>query len=135
MEKMSYASDICGDTCFLQRFQFSNDTLLTNGYSIAIHPKANLDALPLFKMERTWVTPARIKDTLNDGYDHYLGPLRPALELDREKIHHRFMDAKLTEDGLRQYYRHVGKDGDLDSVIELRWTVGSGLNSSSKTTP
>lgn len=136
MDKMSYISNLCGDTCFLQRFQFGADTLLTNGYSIAVYPKGNLDDLPLFQMERTWVTPQVVENSLNDGYDHYLGPLRPALKLDEEKVHYRFMDAKILEEGgVRQYYRHLGKDGELDSLIELRWTAENGQNVSSQARP
>ena len=135
MDTMSLVSSLCGDTCFLQRFQFGNDTLLTNGYSIAVYPKQKLDELPLFQMERTWVTPQHV-ESLNDGYDHYLGPLRPSLELDVEKVHYRFMDAKLLDGGgVRQYYRHLGKDGQLDSLVELRWTVETERNVSLRARP
>jgi len=132
MDRMSLISSLCGDTCFLQRFQFGADTLLTNGYSIAVYPQRNLNDLPLFQMERTWVTPKVVEGSLNDGYDHYLGPLRPALELDVEKVHYRFMDAKISEGGaVRQYYRRLGKEGELDSLVELRWTMDEERNVSS----
>ena len=122
LDMMSLVSDVCGDTCFLQRWQFGKDTLLTNGYSVAVYPKGHLKNLELYKMEKTWVTPINVEHSLNSGYDHYLGPLRPALELDKEKVHYRFMDAKLTkEGGVRQYFRHLGKDGELNSLIELHW--------------
>ena len=127
IDAMSLVSDICGDSCFLQRWQFGKDTLLTNGYSIALYPKGHLKNLELFKTEKTWVTPINVEGSLNTGYDHYLGPLRPALELDKEKVHFRFMDAKKTKHGgTRQYFRLLGKDGELDSLIELHWIKQSG---------
>ena len=130
MDKMSYISEICGDTCFLQRFQFGPDTILTNGYSIAVYPKG-LKGVPLFQMERTWAPAVPVEGSLNNGFDHYLGPLRPALELDKDKIHYRFMDAMMLEDGgVRQYFRHLGRDGELDSLVELRWTFENGSNRS-----
>jgi len=136
MDTMSYISSLCGDTCFLQRFQFGADTLLTNGYSIAVYPKRNLNDLPLFQMERTWVGSKAVEGSLNDGYDHYLGPLRPALKLEEEKVHYRFMDAKMLEGGgVRQYYRHLGKEGELDSLVELRWTMEDERNVSSRARP
>ena len=132
MDAMSLVSDVCGDTCFLQRWQFGKDTLLTNGYSIAVYPKGHLKNLELFKAEKTWVTPNQVEGSKNTGYDHYLGPLRPALKLDEEKIHYRFMDAKSTkEGGIRQYFRHLGKDGEMDSLIELHWIREGSSNTAS----
>ena len=122
IDAMSLVSDVCGDNCFLQRWQFGKDTILSNGYSVAVYPKDRLKNLELFKMEKTWPTHKIIDNSLNTGFDHYLGPLRPALEFDTEKIQYRFMDAKVThEGGVRQYYRHLGKNGELDSIIELHW--------------
>lgn len=70
------------------------------------------------------MTPKTVEGSLNDGYDHYLGPLRPALELETEKVHYRFMDAMVDGGAVRQYYRRLGRKGELDSLVELRWTVG-----------
>lgn len=47
----------------------------------------------LDKMERTWVTVINVENSTNSGYDHYLGPLRPALKLDEEKFQWRFVTA------------------------------------------
>lgn len=136
LDTMSLVSNVCGDTCFLQRWQFGKDTLLTNGYSIAMYPKGHLKSLELFKMEKTWVTPINVEDSLNNGYDHYLGPLRPALKLEKEKIHYRFMDAKLTkEGGVRQYFRHLGKDGEINELIELHWTKEDAQTSANVSIP
>ena len=104
MDGMGLVKDVCGEDCFLQRWQFGNDAILTNGYSIASYPTdaLNESTMRLDQMERTWVTPVKFPDDVNqhvagsgnDGYDHYLCPCRPALKLEEEKIHWRFMDAK-----------------------------------------
>ena len=125
MDQMSLVASVC-DTCFLQRWQFGHDTILSNGYSISLYPLGALSPtkttpLRLDKMEYTWVTPMNVEDSLNKGWDHYLGPLRPPLKLEEEKIPYRFFAAVRVDGGVRQYYRHLGKDGDMDTVVELFW--------------
>ena len=125
MDQMSLVTDIC-DTCYLQRWQFGHDTILSNGYSISIYPKGALKPtkkkpLRLDKMEYTWVTPIKVEDSRNKGWDHYLGPLRPPLKLEEEKIPYRFLAGVKVDGGVRQYYRHLGKNGEMDIVIELFW--------------
>ena len=125
MDQMSLVTDIC-DRCYLQRWQFSNDTILSNGYSISTYPKGALSPtkkkpLRLDKVEYTWVTPVKVDDSRNQGWDHYLGPLRPKLKLEEEKIPFRFLAGVKVDGGVRQYYRHLGKDGDMDAVVELFW--------------
>ena len=136
MDKMGLIKDICGEDCYLQRFMFGkDDIILTNGYAIASYPTGALKDkdLRLDQMERTWATPVLFPDDVNqhvagsgnDGYDHYLCPCRPALELEKDKIHWRFMDAKIVEGGgIRQFYRRVGKEGRMDELVELFWTRG-----------
>ena len=142
MDKMALVQDVCGDTCFLQRFLFGtgkdhDDTILTNGYSIANYPTGALHKLltsgvhateeghltSFDKMERTW-SPARpMEDTSNDGFEHYLCPCRPALELEVEKIHWRLMDATSDgQGGVRQYFRRFGREGRLEEWVELHFT-------------
>lgn len=125
MDQMSLVTDVC-DRCYLQRWQFGIDTILSNGYSISIYPKGALKQtkkkpLRLDKMEYTWVTPEKVKDSRNEGWDHYLGPLRPPIKLEEEKIPYRFLAGVKVDGGVRQYYRHLGKDGDMDTVVELFW--------------
>ena len=125
MEQMSLVTDIC-DTCYLQRWQFGQDTILSNGYSISLYPKGALKStkkklLRLDKMEYTWVTPVKVDDSYNKGWDHYLGPLRSKLKLEEEKVPYRFLAAVKVDGGVRQYYRHLGQNGDMDAVIELFW--------------
>ena len=125
MDQMSLVTDVC-DRCYLQRWKFGNDTILSNGYSISIYPRGALKTtkkkpLRLEKMEYTWVTPMKVDDSSNKGWDHYLGPLRPPLKLEDEKIPYRFLAGVKVDGGVRQYYRHLGKDGDMDTVMELFW--------------
>lgn len=125
MDQMSLVTDVC-DRCYLQRWQFGTDTILSNGYSVSIYPKGALSPrkkkqLRLDIMEYTWVTPMKVEDSYNKGWDHYLGPLRPPLKLEDEKIPYRFLAGVQVDGGVRQYYRHLGKDGDMDTVVELFW--------------
>jgi len=124
MDLMSLVTDVC-DRCYLQRWQFGTDTILSNGYSISTYPKGELmkpeNEIHLDKMERTWVTPVVVENSTNTGWDHYVGPLRPKLTLEEEKIPYRFLHASVVDGGVRQYYRHLGVDGDMDTVIELFW--------------
>lgn len=125
MDQMSLVTDVC-DRCYLQRWQFGLDTILSNGYSISIYPRGALKPtkkkpLRLDKTEYTWVTPVKVEDSYNKGWDHYLGPLRSPLKLEDEKIPYRFLAGVKIDGGVRQYYRHLGKDGDMDTVVELFW--------------
>ena len=133
MDQMSLVTDVC-DRCYLQRWQLGNDTILSNGYSISNYPRGALKTtkkkpLRLDKMEYTWVTPMKVEDSSNKGWDHYLGPLRPPLKLEDEKIPYRFLAGVKVDGGVRQYYRHLGKDGDMDTVIELFWIREEAWNS------
>ncbi len=124
MEKMALVTDVC-DRCYLQRWQFGTDIILTNGYSISAYPKGELlkphNESRFDKVEHTWVDPMTVENSTNKGWDHYVGPLRPALKLEDEKIPYRFLDGAGVDGGVRQYYRHIGKNGDMDTLIELFW--------------
>lgn len=125
MDQMSLVTDVC-DRCYLQRWQFGTDAVLSNGYSISLYPRGALSPakkrpLRLDRVEYTWVTPVKVEDSRNTGWDHYLGPLRPPLKLEDEKIPYRFLAGVRVDGGVRQYYRHLGKGGDMDTVVELFW--------------
>lgn len=113
--KIAEVSKICGD-CLLQRFQFGDDTMLANGYSIAMYRKGLKD-LNLDYMEATW-------NQYGPEFDFSIGPLRPALKKD-EKRSYRLKDAEMLSDGrLRQIYvyRRDWTSGEaMDEVVELLW--------------
>ena len=122
---MHVISDICSE-CFLQRWQFKGDMILSNGYSIATYPTGALhkfkDGMDLSKVENTWVPVRTVEKSVNRGTDHDVGPDRPMLELEKDKIQYRFLDAVKVEGGVRQFYHHSGLDGELDTILELYWT-------------
>lgn len=121
LHTMHLVADICGD-CFLQRWQFGNDMLLTNGFSIATYPGAGVRALDLEMVEETWDHPSKVDDSLNEnGVDHSLGPTRPKLELGKDKVQYRLLNSTLVNGSVRQWYFKAGVDGDHDSVLELVW--------------
>jgi hypothetical protein len=117
---MHLVSDVCGE-CFLQRWQFGKDMILSNGYSIATYPNKKLKELHLMEMEATWGEPTVVDGSDNHGIDHSLAPTRPALTLDEEKIQYKLIDSAVVEGGVRQSYLHKGLAGDIDSLLELFW--------------
>lgn len=121
---MHLVADICGD-CFLQRWQFSKDTVLSNGFSISTYPKGDLSmakgGIDMDKMERTWGPSAPVENSINSGNDHSLGPTRRKMALEKEKIQYHLLDSEANHNGVRQTYFHKGINGDLDAILELFW--------------
>lgn len=110
-EKMHLITEVCGE-CFLQRWQFTDNTILSNGYSVVQYP-GGIDFDPEF-LEGTWNHP-------NHEFDFSIGPLRPAMTPE-QKVSWRFLDAELMDDGAaKQLYVLRGKDGREDQVLELLW--------------
>lgn len=121
LHTMHLVADICGD-CFLQRWQFGSDMLLVNGFSIATYPKGGVKQLDLEKMEETWDHPSVVEGSVNtNGVDHSLGPTRPKLDLQTEKIQYRLLDSAVVDGAVRQVYFRKAPDGDQDSILELLW--------------
>lgn len=116
---MHLVADVCGE-CFLQRWQFGDDTVLSNGYSIATYPKG-IAKDELRKPEHTWLGPRPVLDTFNPAYLHSLGSIREPLKLEEEKLQYMFLDAEVLEGGVRQFYLHRGVGNELDTVLELVW--------------
>jgi hypothetical protein len=139
MEKMHLVADIC-DSCFLQRWQFSNDMVLTNGFSIAHYPEGHLtgdspkimgddpEQINLEQMEKTWEHDMNVI--------HSLAPLRKQLT-EPAKIGYKLLDSFLVEsvdgsgnkDVVRQVYfkEEVEKEGhakEQDHVLVLNWRAG-----------
>jgi len=117
MADMHLVSDVCGE-CFLQRWQFGDDMLLTNAFSITTYPKGHLkhgdpNEVNMDMLEQTWNS--------NMNMRHSLGPTRPRLVLEDEKIQYSFLNATVCDGGVRQLYFHKGINGDLDTLLELLW--------------
>ena len=117
---MSQVSDICQD-CFLQRYQFDNDLILANGFSLARYPNNALKGAKMDRMEQTWAPVPSVEGSNNRGVDHSFGPTRPKLILNEEKIQYRLIHSAIVDNGVRQAYYHRGLDGDADTVFELFW--------------
>ena len=120
---MSLVADVCGD-CFLQRWQFGKDTVLSNGYSVSEYPKGNLKGINMDEMEETWGALPVVEGSNNGGVDHSLAPIRRQMALDEEKVQYRLIDSTVIEGGVRQSYLHEGVGDDIDSVYELFWMEG-----------
>lgn len=120
LDVMHLVADVCGE-CFLQRWRFGGDMVLTNGYSVATYPKG-ISEEELKKPEHTWIGPRKVPDTFNPGYVHSLGTIREPLKLDEEKIQYMFLNAEVVDEGVRQYYLHRGVGNELDTLVELVWT-------------
>ena len=95
--------------------------ILSNGYTIASYPTGAHKKVDLDMAEGTWMDAGLVDDSNNAGWDHYVGPLRPMLELEKEKIQYRFLDALVIDGGVKQFYLHLGLDGDLDTLLEVFW--------------
>ena len=121
---MHLVADVCGE-CFLQRWRFGRDTVLSNGFSIATYPKG-IRSEELRKPEHTWLGPRPVADTFNPGYVHSIGEIREPLRKEEEKVQYMFLDAEVVEGKVRQYYLHRGVGEDLDTVIELTWSREEG---------
>ena len=122
MAKMHLISDVCGD-CFLQRWQFGPNTILSNGFSISTYQNQNILAdlvkkKEMDKIEDTFM-PTREVNSFMKGYEHSIGPLRPRVE---GKIQYQFLDAKAEDGGVRQYYIYKASDKEPDIVYEIFWT-------------
>ncbi|ESZ96440.1 glycosyltransferase family 31 protein [Sclerotinia borealis F-4128] len=134
MDKMHLVSDVC-DECFLQRWQFKNDIVLTNGFSIAKYSEGSLErgakkssnstalddgSVDLRRTEVTW--------DKNIDVMHSLAPTRPALN-EEQKLSWNFLDSFLIENGnvVRQVYlrRGIKGEGEMgkksDEVLILDW--------------
>lgn len=125
-------SKACGDECVLQRWQFDDNLVLSNGYSINEYPRG-IDGIEgegvtrkieLEKVEKTW-------DGQMWEYIHKIGPLREKLE-EEEKRTLFLVDASVVDGvnglavGVRQTYVENAKRVDgikvgVDRVVQLFW--------------
>ena len=119
---MHTVADVCKE-CFLQRWQFGTDAMLTNGYSISFYPKGLLKKIDLGMVEETWDPTPPVEFSANHGTEHSLGLTRPKLLLDEEKIQYILIASSAVDGGVRQAYYHAGSHGEMDSLLELFWTT------------
>jgi hypothetical protein len=105
--------------CFLQRYAFGNDTVLSNGYSISVYAKG-LGSVDLNKMERTW---GNIFGDEDAKWEYTMGPMREKVP-ERDRKTYRLKYAEAQDRTLRQLYVWKGPEDHSvpDEVIELIWT-------------
>jgi len=126
--KMHIVADACGEDCVLQRFQFKDNFIISNGYSVAEYPKG-IDFDPL-QSEDTFENLAPIHDV---DLAYSMGAQRPNLAFTGKKRSWELLDARREGAGVvRQVYvkhrsdlRWYAKDetpsGD-DSILVLLWS-------------
>ncbi|EKD13255.1 uncharacterized protein L3040_003055 [Drepanopeziza brunnea f. sp. 'multigermtubi'] len=141
MEKMHLVADIC-DSCFLQRWQFPNELILSNGFSIAYYPKYQISGqksgllgigmgsgeaqkINLEEMEHTW------GDDIN--VLHSLAPTREKMAEDA-KMSYKLLDSFKVADGVvRQVYFREGGVDNQDTVMVLNWKAAGAVLGRSET--
>ena len=141
MEKMHLVADIC-DSCFLQRWQFPNELLLSNGFSITSYPQGHLSGQKPGGVLGTGIQVGEIKKvnleetehTWGDDIDvlHSLAPVRNKMD-DTMKVGYKLLDSMHVDGGevgvpgetvVRQVYFKEGGEGEKDTVMVLNWRSG-----------
>ncbi|CZR68053.1 uncharacterized protein PAC_17952 [Phialocephala subalpina] len=121
-------SKACGFECVFQRFQFDDNIVLSNGYSIVEYPKGIEDEdadgnklVDLGKVELTWAGS-------KGQYEHHIGPLRDRLGKEEKKTMRLVETEVLPGKGVRQTYVERVEDTEsvenafkMDRVVELLW--------------
>jgi hypothetical protein len=114
VQKMAAVVGLCGD-CFLQRWRFGQDTIFTNGYSIAVYRDGTKN-LALDKTEATWLD-------ADPEFEFSIGPLRRKMDKTEKKTYKLAYVEVLESGAFRQVYvykDHREKD-PIDEVMELLW--------------
>lgn len=131
-DKMHLATDVCGEDCFMQRFKFQDNWVLSNGYSIAHYPRG-ID-FDLLQMEGTFSNSNdHKKDSVEDmSVSYSFGPLRKKLSQTGRKLSWELLDARSAGHGAvyqtyvkrkddKRWIATGGAKPDRDSVIVLAW--------------
>lgn len=116
VEKQAAVVNVCGD-CYLQRYSFDDNTILTNGFSINVYPNGYPD---FTRVEATWDYGYSAR-----SYHWSMGPLRPPMSK-KDKLTYKVVDAFTTKDGtFRQIFVRKGdrEKKEVDKVIDLLWQV------------
>ncbi|EKD12013.1 uncharacterized protein L3040_005882 [Drepanopeziza brunnea f. sp. 'multigermtubi'] len=137
-DQMHVVSDACGEACVLQRFQFKDNYIVTNGYSVAHYPQG-IDFDPL-QMEHTFSAGGhgeKEPDLEDVTFNMFYGSLRKNLAHTGKKKGWQLLAARKEGDGrVKQVYfkswgddRWIGpgekipakEDGPRDSIAVLTW--------------
>ncbi|KAG0650265.1 hypothetical protein D0Z07_3254 [Hyphodiscus hymeniophilus] len=127
-DRLHVVADACGEDCLLQRFQFKDNFILSNGFSVAHYPKG-IDFDPLI-MEGTFDNGDG--DMQDVSLSYTFGGLRKNLAKTGRKLAWELLDARQEGDGrVRQIYLKRRGDGrwvpegeehpERDSIVVLVW--------------
>lgn len=136
IDKMHLVADIC-ESCFLQRWKFSHNLVLSNGFSISNYPNSFITTSRNPESNRfgsSEINLDEIEYTWNDEIDvlHSLAPTREKLSTS-SKISYRLLDSILVNDfnetSAHQIYFLKGEeksDGkkEMDTILVLKWHRG-----------
>ncbi|OJJ44091.1 hypothetical protein ASPZODRAFT_145209 [Penicilliopsis zonata CBS 506.65] len=115
MAKLSVVADICGDSCLLHQWQFTDGWILTNGFSI-IHRGTDL-APNDHSIEDTWDSDQ--DDASQEAFLHELGPLRGK---DTSKVSYLLQDAFLDHHDGSVHQWYIRRDPSRGAeILELIW--------------
>ncbi|RDW61605.1 hypothetical protein BP5796_11497 [Coleophoma crateriformis] len=131
-EKVHVVTDACGLNCIFQRFQFADDWVLSNGYTISAYPRG-ID-FDITKMEGTFDNGLANNGVEDVSLSYSFGPLRKNLAGTGRKLSWSLLDARSDDYGrVTQVYvkrkddeRWLAKDESkpqLDSIIVLVWEL------------
>jgi len=128
---MHVVADACGESCFLQRFQFLDNYIISNGYSVAHYPQG-IDFNPL-QTEGTFGSANENDPNMNElVFSYTFGQVRKSMNHTGKKKSWELLGAKKEGDGrVKQVYVKrrgdgrwlaEGEDAPLrDSVVVLTW--------------
>ncbi|KAF4127008.1 Protein of unknown function, DUF604 [Geosmithia morbida] len=108
VDQMARSVDYCG-SCFLQRWRFDEDTVLSNGYSVTVY-REGIDLDELNQTEATFDD--------SPQFEWSYGPLRPKATPEEKKSFY-LKDSDFVDDRLRQVY--IMRGPEKDEVLELWW--------------
>ncbi|KAH8802644.1 hypothetical protein F5884DRAFT_802540 [Xylogone sp. PMI_703] len=129
-EKMHVVTESCGEDCFMQRFQFKDSWIISNGYSVVYYPQGiSFDPL---QMEGTFSNGFDRESVEDLSLSYSFGPLRKCLSETGKKKSWEILDARYVGNGVvyQTYVKHrddrrwlkKGEDpAEADSVIVLAW--------------
>ncbi|KAJ5038455.1 uncharacterized protein L3040_007313 [Drepanopeziza brunnea f. sp. 'multigermtubi'] len=108
-------SKACGFECLFQRWSFTDNIVLSNGYSVVEYP-SGFGGLQLSEVELTW-------DGEWKDYIHHMGPLRARLDREKKRSARLVESSVLDGIGVRQIYvdKAENMNGEMDRVVELLW--------------
>lgn len=130
-EPAHLVADACGEDCFLQRFKFMDNFILTNGYSLAQYPHG-IDFDPGLVEHTFEAGESDNKDLEETVFSYAFGQLRPGLSKTGRKRSWELIGARREGQGrIKQVYlkrkndERWRKEGDppdeRDSVVVINW--------------